>query len=50
MWSVAEDVWVMGHLLLLSLQDIRDRELSFAVLLEFLVHLSQEQKSVCGRE
>ena len=36
MWSVAEDVWVMGHLLLLSLQDIRDRELSFAVLLEFL--------------
>ena len=26
----------MGHLLLLSLQDIRDRELSFAVLLEFL--------------
>ena len=36
MWSVAGDVWVMGHLLLLSLQDIRDRELSFAVLLEFL--------------
>ena len=26
----------MGHLLLLSFQDIRDRELSFAVLLEFL--------------
>ena len=36
MWSVVEDVWIMGHLLLLSLQDIRDRELSFAVLLEFL--------------
>ena len=35
MWSVVEDVWIMGHLLLLSLQDIRDRELSFAVLLEF---------------
>ena len=37
MWKIGKECWIASHLFLFTWQDMRSRELSFLVLLEFLI-------------